>query len=354
MEAIMRVKLPINYDPIIKYECWTFFRTSIISAYPELEDWFVNHLNDICITSQYDCDFGTNGRKYNIVSHYEQALEFVELTFSSFNEKNIIEKLSGYLNDGLYVIIDIDSSKIYTDIEESFVAQFLIYGYDDEKQVFFSPSIYDGYWHEIEIKWCDFIKAFNVRKSFDKDKILTTTSRQNPFPILLIKPRKDIDQNILLSCFYNEMRDTLQQSHEIYQRKNEGLSFRQGVLGVYEGLAEMLLKIYNKALTLEELGYDHSLHTGFFKVYEFVKMFSKRLEAVDKSFDLGIPEKIHRKIQNLIQSSEVNKNLVLKYLTESDDGILLRISEHLHHDKTILESIYKELLQTILERFAEE
>lgn len=62
----MNVKLPINLLPEIPYECWTYQRMAILRTCPKFNEWFVHHLNNQCITSEYDCDFGRFDKKCNI------------------------------------------------------------------------------------------------------------------------------------------------------------------------------------------------------------------------------------------------------------------------------------------------
>ena len=88
--------------PEIRYECWIYLRMAIIRAYPGFDDWFVHHLNNLCITSEYDCDFGWFGKKYNLVSHYEDILDIEERLYKDYDETSIIPEICRRI-DGAYI-----------------------------------------------------------------------------------------------------------------------------------------------------------------------------------------------------------------------------------------------------------
>lgn len=104
----MNIKLPINLSPEIRYECWTYQRMAIIRAYPEFDDWFVHHLNNLCITSEYDCDFGWFGKKYNLVTHYEDILDIEERLYKDYDETSILPEICRRIDAHTYTIIDIE------------------------------------------------------------------------------------------------------------------------------------------------------------------------------------------------------------------------------------------------------
>jgi hypothetical protein len=70
----MKKVLPISFYKPIETECWTRFRTSIISAYPELSYWFINHLNSLYINNHFEVNYGEYEGKYQTHAHYEAVL----------------------------------------------------------------------------------------------------------------------------------------------------------------------------------------------------------------------------------------------------------------------------------------
>ena len=216
----MNVKLPINLLPEIRYECWTYQRMSIIRAYPEFDAWFVHHLNSLCVTSEYDCDFGWFGKKYNIVSHYEDILEIEEKLYKDYDQLNIIPEICRRIDEHIYTIIDVDHSKWQNGLEETFVAQLLIYGYDDEERVFYTPSPIGG-WHEETVPWEKFIEAFRVRKAYTSEQKKATTARQNPYPIIFLKPKLQVKPQVQLSRLYNDLKAAVDAADAPYYYENK-------------------------------------------------------------------------------------------------------------------------------------
>lgn len=341
----MEKKLPFCYNSIIKFECWTYFRTSIIAAYSELDHWLGHHMNDIYITSKYACDFGEHGAKYNTISHYSQALLFKENTFDDLREDTIIDVLCKNVDDGFYTIIDIEGSKAYDYVEKPGVFQFLIYGYDSERKVFFAPSIFGGSWHESEVEWDHFIEAFKVRKSYSREKAIASAARQNPFPYILIKPRLDVEQPLYLSLFFNEIRSTLAFSDVVCTYENSKMSYRQGILGVYKGLSDLISAVIQDKTLSEHLEYDHGLLSGFAKIREYNALFYKRIKLFDENFALNLPEDIYTQMFNIIKSTGITMSYVIKYQANEKEELLQKIVEQLENER----NDHKKLLQSLLD-----
>ena len=73
------------------------------------------------------------------MSHYEDILEIEENLYKEYDELSIIPEICRRLDAHTYTIIDVDYSKWQDDLDLTLVAQLLVYGYDDEKQVFYTP-----------------------------------------------------------------------------------------------------------------------------------------------------------------------------------------------------------------------
>ena len=79
------------YNPDIKTECWTYFRTAIISAYPNLTNWFVNHLNNIYINTAFQVNYGDYGANYGVLHSYEEVLNTYNENINNLTRDNIVE-----------------------------------------------------------------------------------------------------------------------------------------------------------------------------------------------------------------------------------------------------------------------
>lgn len=351
----MERKLPICLCPTIRFECWTYQRVAIISAYREFDDWFIHHLNNLYVTSEYDCDFGWFGKKYNQVSHYEDILETQEKLYKAYDCESIIPEICRRIDSHTYTIIDIDSSKIYKHFETTFVAQFLIYGYDEEKRIFYTPCPLDG-WHEYEIDWDDFIEAFKVRREFTKEQKGEMTARQNPYPILFITPKLQVKPQIQLSRFYNDLKSVLNAADTTYRfqnRENMDFYFYEGILGVLTGLKDLMQRVLDNQFDIGNLGYDHEFSSGYCKIYEYNSMFHQNLKRLDACFDLHISNELYSQVEEVLLLTHKLRKAVLVYMNDNKKGHLKNGLHYLDEIKLKEKEIFSNLVTFIENYFIE-
>lgn len=351
----MNVKLPINLLPEIRYECWTYQRMAIIRAYPEFDAWFVHHLNSLCITSEYDCDFGWFGMKYNTISHYEDILEFEEKLYKDYDQFNIIPEICRRIDNHIYTIIDVDHSKWQNDLKETFVAQLLVYGYDDDKQVFFAPSPIGG-WHEATVPWENFIEAFQVRKAYTMEQKKATTSRQNPYPIIFLKPKLQVKPQVQLSRLYNDLKVAVNVADVAYHFDNKEIKdfyFYQGILGVCTGLSELMQRVYRGEFEIESLGYDHGFTSGYCKMLEYNTLFLACLKYVDEKFDLHISHEIYRDFEDVLVLNQKLRNSAIMYLFDRERPRLEIGLQYIRDIKSKERHVFLKLVELIEKYFIE-
>ena len=137
----MKKVLPYNYDALIESECWTYHRCAIIQAYPNLMSWFTDHLNCLTMNNKYECDFGDYGKRYNVINYYDSVLTTTEINIEEHDENDMLKFIKHCIDMDKYIIIDIDCTQVYDSITEPFVGELLIYGYSDEKNCLYTPSI---------------------------------------------------------------------------------------------------------------------------------------------------------------------------------------------------------------------
>jgi hypothetical protein len=351
----MNVKLPINLLPEIRYECWTYQRMAIIRAYPEFDAWFVHHLNSLCITSEYDCDFGWFGMKYNTISHYEDILEIEEKLYKDYDQFNIITEICRRVDEHIYTIIDVDHSKWQNDLKETFVAQLLVYGYDDEKQVFYAPSPIGG-WHEEAVPWGNFIEAFQVRKAYTLEQKKATTTRQNPYPIIFLKPKLHVKPQVQLSRLYNDLKVAVNVADVAYHFDNKEIKdfyFYQGILGVCTGLSELMQRVYRGEFEIESLGYDHGFTSGYCKMLEYNTLFLACLKYVDEKFDLHISHEIYRDFEDVLVLNQKLRNSAIMYLFDRERPRLEIGLQYIRDIKSKERHVFLKLVELIEKYFIE-
>ena len=251
------------------------------------------------------------------------------------------------------MIIDCDSSKLIESVEDSYISQFCIYGYDTEKGVFYSPEINRCRWSAVEYSMNDLKEAFHVRKLIDNKNLEKNIFlRQCIQPITRIEVRKDFNEIPNLNIFYNQLkRHRFCRQYEIIPDadvNNEcALPFREGICSVYIGFIEQLEKIINNEFDLAKM--FHGLPYNFKKLREFNSMLKWRLQVLESYYKLNLDYEIYSDIDKTVGELEMCTNLAIKYSENRDNGIIKTIHKVV---KDIFDT--KEKLINVLIKKAEE
>lgn len=342
----MKKVLPIDFNTPIKTECWTLFRTAIISAYPDLTGWFINHLDNIYINDSFEVNYGEYEGKYQTLQHYESVLNTYNRSLHNLTSENIIEYLIEQLDNDRYIIIEADSSKIYDYVNETYITESIIYGYDTDNEIFYSQT---------NFSFNDFKEAFKVRKEANySDKEKTFIYRQCWYPITLLEVRGDYHAEPNLALFFNRLVMHGRRRHFdiIHDTEEYTSTFREGICSVYDGFLNMLNKI--KEGTFDVTKMYHSFPYNYNKLGEFNTMFKWRLQILDKHYNLFLDDKIYETIDEVIYKLEICKNLATKYLENKDNNIITKIygysDEVLQTEEKIIGRLMDRIMKNILYR----
>ncbi len=340
----MKKVLPISFYKPIETECWTRFRTSIISAYPELSYWFINHLNSLYINNHFEVNYGEYEGKYQTHAHYEAVLNTYNRNLKNLTCENIVEYLIEQINNEKYILIELDTSKLYEYIKETYFAETIIYGYDTNNETFFS---------EKNFSFKQLIEAFRIRKELNcNDREKNFRFRQNWYPINLLEVRKDYKAELDLQLFYNSLvRHKLRRHFDITHDTEEFTSiFWEGICSVYEGFLELLIRINEGKFDVTKM--FHSFPYNYKKLLEFNNIFKWKLEILDRYFNLYIPNNIYEAMDKIIGKLVICKNLANKYLEKKDNKIINKIyiltDEILQTEENVLEQLMDIIMKKIL------
>lgn len=336
----MKKILPISFYKPIESECWTRFRTSIISAFPELSGWFVNHLNNLYINNFFEVNYGEYEGKYQTLNHYESVLNSYNRSFHGLTKENIIEYLIQQINDDKYIIIECDTSEIHDYIKNTFFSETIIYGYDTESEIFYS---------EINFSFQQLLEAFQSRKELDcSDREKNFIYRQCWYPITLLEVRKDYKSEPNLQLFFNELvRHKRRRYFDItHSTENFNSKFREGICSVYEGFLEMLIKIKEGSFDVTKT--FHSFPYNYNKLKEFNAIFKWRLEVLDNHYKLLLDTKIYDEMNLIICKLDISKNLASKYLKNMDIQNITKIYNYTSEVLKIQEKLLDKLMEIIM------
>ena len=132
----MKKVLPIDIqnNPIVS-ECWTFMRTAIIKTSPYAEDWLASHFQIYMDPSL--CTYFGEGNDMYRPSYYEDILHVQNLDPFQMNADNIVSTIQNNIDNGRYIMCITNWN--FSDLDKPQYHEVLIYGYDEEREVFFAP-----------------------------------------------------------------------------------------------------------------------------------------------------------------------------------------------------------------------
>ena len=349
----MKKILPLNYNPFIKSECWTFFRVSIIQAYPNVLNWFTEHFDNLTMNNEYECDFGEFGKRYNVMKYYDSILQTNEHTISDLDEDKLIKFIINNIDNNKYIIIEIDSQKVYKNFEDSYIAEFLIYGYDDEKNVFYTPSIYTGSWREEEINIDDFKEGYRVVKNSDKNELFNRVrGRENKFYLLTLSLKNDYSKNLSLSNFYEELKYLSWDSSRHFECIDDDsldrlAQYYNGIVGVYNCFILMFSDIVNNKYNMQDATHTHELPNLINRLIEYNVMFLWKVNLYNDTFNLNIDNKINNDIKKIIKNIKISLNIAIKYDFNNEVKYIIKINDYILDCINLTKCILASLIQTL-------
>lgn len=134
----MEIRLPVELNTAVITECWVFEKLAMIQASPFGEDWLSTHFQ-LYMDPYYSCYFG-DGETHYPSSYFWDILAFEEMPLFALSEEELFSLILRHLREGRYVMLMICHVNGGPDGTD-FFHEGLLYGYDDEKEVFFAPQL---------------------------------------------------------------------------------------------------------------------------------------------------------------------------------------------------------------------
>ena len=287
-------KLNIFIDKQYFNDCWSFEYFCIIDSNPNYRNWKFFNYN--FITTNYDNDlvYGFNGAIYDFQSKFKEVLNITHYQYFEVKTNRIIQFIKESLNNDNYIILMLLSK------DNNMYHEILIYGYDDEKKVFYSPVYFNKTIKEKEITFKNIEQSYkhtilNINIVYERH-----TYKFDYFsPISQLVLRKNISLNdININSLYMLLKRTLNNcnvSGKIYYLQNFKSTFYNGLLGVVNAiLKEFDLYKYKNKRT-----YNFEKNIKSFITYR--KMFYDAIVMYKNNFKLKIPlyDKLEDTFNNL-------------------------------------------------------
>jgi len=308
------------------------------------------------MNNKHECDFGEYGKRYNPVTYYDSILNTEELSVQEYDADNMIEFIKNSIDSDKYIVIDIDSSKVYDAISERFIAEFLFYGYDDTEECFYTPSILSGTWKEEKVSFGRFRKAYNKRKALSEDELFDVICcRENKSTLLTLSMRSDYKNSISLNAFYEEIAQLFLNHYQHYKHQVDDKSqpayiFRKGIWGVYNGFLTMLGEIVKGEYDLNNATHSHGWANSVQRLIEYNRLFRWRVKLYQDSYEIDVCNSVYDKLDKILQNLEISQNMGIKLDIFYDEQLIYRISDRIVECFQLTESIVLHL-RDVLEKY---
>lgn len=185
-------KLPIVINNYVKSECWTQLLLSIIQTSEHAPAWIASHIGIIGLDDM-SCWYGNLSKIFSYRDTLD-ILNFEEVNIWNIPPDNIVDFLHDEINKENYIVLEL--KHIVNEAKEYQIHEQLIFGYDDDKQVFYGSVLNSktGSFIEISITYDDLISIYSDSYEHFKDPCnkddFIFWSRSN-FLISRINLRKD-------------------------------------------------------------------------------------------------------------------------------------------------------------------
>lgn len=152
-------KLPIVIDNYVKSECWTQLLLSIIQTSEHAPAWIASHIGIIGLDDM-SCWYGNLSKVFS----YRDALDilnFEEVNIWSVSPYELIDFLHKEIDNGNYIILELKYNS--TTGEDYWIHEQLIFGYDDDKRIFYGSVLSEqtGSFVEITITYDELIIIYS-------------------------------------------------------------------------------------------------------------------------------------------------------------------------------------------------
>ena len=162
---VKKMKLPIVIKPFVTSECFTFSKFAVMQNSPSFPMWAIRNFKlylDIYGESSYG-EIDSYG-----LSHFENFLDIKDCKMLNVSIDKFIDYIIDKIDNGYYIIVDVDYNFLINavfnlELSEPGVHEVLIYGYDNDKKVFFVPVLYKGIFREVTVDFNILKKAYSVQ-----------------------------------------------------------------------------------------------------------------------------------------------------------------------------------------------
>ncbi|MDR1326558.1 MAG: hypothetical protein LBK00_11030 [Treponema sp.] len=325
-------------------ECWNFFRTSIIGTAPSGHEWIASHYAVFMHWGGH-IHFGDGLDRY--ATPYYDILEQRSFPLEQYGVQDLASHIERWIDAGAYVMLDADTGKLIENPEFR-IHELLMYGYDEERRIFYSPlqNGRTGKFEEFELRYDTVLAAVESVIAYYREYPLERVKRacQYFYPLTTIKIRAahyDDTLFILMALKKLEAEYTGYRREFVrYEQTREaGECFVNYTgLGCLIGMRDVLAGL----ISTPDVGLSFSIGTSLFKLYEHrgilvstLELLRDKLGISDTAYDSGLEtykarSGIMREAYLLMKKAEISNK------KNSLPGIIQRLDAVYESDYTSL------------------
>ncbi|HAN21163.1 MAG TPA: hypothetical protein DCP51_05745 [Clostridiales bacterium] len=335
--------LPINIDAPVTTECWSFYRTSIISAHNNLKFWLLQHYNNLYSDFKKNLYYGEHGHKYDQYNYYNNVLETKCFSHKSIKSDNLIKFIVDNINNNKYVLLECDYN-ILMEREGLYIHEILIYGYDESRKIFYIPILQNTRWISQEFSYQDVVSSFEALDNLKEDKAISEMYKREYLSSITTFNILDYEMNFCIESFYNHIksiRNEICRKYITYVDENRVSEYKNGYWTCYNTLLEIAAEIINgNNILLNE--YNYSLNIR--KLLEYRVRIKNDIDILIDKFNIKADINILNNAEEICDILERCCNISIKFNKTNDNKYMWLISDFLveafNKEKVIIDHLY--------------
>lgn len=292
----MKKELPIAIeDNVVKTECWTFERLSIIQTSKYAKDWIASHF-ELYMDDLYKTHFGYPNKIFR-ANYYDDILTCKKTNILEIKSNQIINLIKKNIDNNHYVYLTTFWEAI--DSEKVFIHGMMVYGYDDKKRSLLVPLVKNRIWGADYCPYKSIESSHDeVKKYFQSENRRINFATKFHYPFLTYKLRYDYNTShcayLALDKIKNELngKEFITVNHQNENLKYSSSKFYTGIACI-KGLKK-LIEIYISEVEHEGI-YD--LTNTLNQMYEHRHIIVLTMKYIQEAWEIG-DKQIDKYIEN--------------------------------------------------------
>lgn len=299
------MKLPLSV-PAITSQHFYAIPIAIIGSEPRLKPWIYNEFIQI-----YSCrnkeDEHVDIRLYNKNCdqfRYEPLYDAIISPKKLVSRRNVIETYKSFLDNNQYIYDFVDKFYISSSgFKDHYIHDLLVYGYNNEKQVFYVYSYYGSKLKEYEIPYAEYIKAYD--SEYQETRLHHTT----------LYRKKDDEFRIDIKKIGNYILDYIEGINTYNRESLHEVCLYKPKFGI---------NVYDDIKYMLEYERDRNAKIdipGIYCVYDHKRLMRERVWYLNKCTELVCPDSLLEDFQAVEKAGQTFAMLAVKLARENFNNL---------------------------------